>query len=325
MSQVLRQLPKQVSEKILVGLETSDDAGVYVLDEERALIQTLDFFTPIVDDPYEYGQIAAANSLSDVYAMGGVPLTVMNIVCFPMNDLPKEWLVQILRGGSDKVAESGALLLGGHTVNDETIKFGLSVTGIAHPRDITANSGARIGDRLFLTKAVGTGIVATALKRGAADEAHVRATVDSMKALNAAASRAMVSVSARSATDITGFGLLGHLFEMVSASGVAAELEFGAIPFLPGALDYARDGVNTGGGRSNQSYLGERVSFDTEIPEDARVACFDPQTSGGLLIAVHADRADALRAALEREGVAIRAEIGRITSGTPGTVHVRLS
>jgi len=325
LSQVLRQLPKQVSEKILVGLETSDDAGVYVLDDERALIQTLDFFTPIVDDPYEYGQIAAANSLSDVYAMGGLPLTVMNIVCYPMGDLPKEWLVQILRGGSDKVAESGALLLGGHTVNDETIKFGLSVTGLAHPRDITANSGARVGDRLFLTKAIGTGIVVTALKRGTADDTHVRTAIESMKTLNAAASRAMVSVGARSATDVTGFGLLGHLFEMVSASGVAAELDFAAIPFLPGTLDYARDGVNTGGGRNNRSYLGDRVTFAPDISDAARVACFDPQTSGGLLIAINEDRADDLRAALERENVAIRAEIGRIVPGPPGTVRVRHS
>lgn len=320
---MLRQLPQQVSEKILVGLETSDDAGVYALDADRALIQTLDFFTPIVDDPYEYGQIAAANSLSDVYAMGGVPLTAMNIVCFPMAEYPKEWLVQILRGGADKVTESGALLLGGHTVNDETIKFGLSVTGLAHPCQVTANSGARPGDRLYLTKAIGTGLVTTALKRGAANETHVRTAIHSMKTLNAAASRAMVRVGARAATDITGFGLMGHLYEMLSASGAAAELYLPAIPFLPGALAYAEQGVNTGGGRNNQTYLGERVQFDSGISDAARVACFDPQTSGGLLIAIPEARAADLVEALQAEGVEVRAEIGRVVEGTPGTVRVR--
>jgi selenide,water dikinase len=319
---VLRQLPKQVSDKVLVGLETSDDAGVYVLDSERALIQTLDFFTPIVDDPYEYGQIAAANSLSDVYAMGGTPLTAMNIVCFPMSDYPKEWLVEILRGGADKVAESGALLLGGHTVNDETIKFGLSVTGIAHPREITANSGARPGDCLVLTKGIGTGLVTTALKRATADPDNVLATVQSMKTLNAAAQRAMVRAGARCATDITGFGLLGHLYEVVAASGVSAELDAGTIPFLPGALRYAEDGVNTGGGRNNAAYLGDRVRFAPELPEAVRVACCDPQTSGGLLIALPEDRLPLLLAELKRESVPTRAIIGRIVAGDPGTIQV---
>lgn len=320
---MLRQLPKQVSDKVLVGLETSDDAGVYVLDSDRALIQTLDFFTPIVDDPYEYGQIAAANSLSDVYAMGGIPLTVMNIVCFPMNDYPKEWLVEILRGGADKVAESGALLLGGHTVNDETIKFGLSVTGMAHPREITANRGARVGDYLVLTKAIGTGIVTTALKRGTADPEDVLVTTQSMKTLNAAAQRAMVRAGAQCATDITGFGLLGHLFEVVDASGVAAELDASAVPFLPGTLRYAEDGVNTGGGRNNASYLGERVQFAADVSEPVRVACCDPQTSGGLLIAIPEERLLVLLDELEKERVPVRAVIGRIVAGQPGTISVR--
>ena len=319
---MLRQLPKQISDKVLVGLETSDDAGVYLLDSERALIQTLDFFTPIVDDPYEYGQIAAANSLSDVYAMGGTPLTAMNIVCFPMNDYPKEWLVEILRGGADKVAESGALLLGGHTVNDETIKFGLSVTGIAHPREITANNRARVGDVLVLTKAIGTGIVTTALKRGTADPDDVQVAIRSMKTLNAAAQRAMVRAGAQCATDVTGFGLLGHLFEMVDGSQVTAEVDAGAVPFLPGALRYAEDGVNTGGGRNNASYLGDRLRFDPAVPESVRVACCDPQTSGGLLITIPAERACTLLQELEHEGVVVRAVIGRIINGDPGTIQV---
>jgi len=320
---VLRQLPKQVSDKVLVGLETSDDAGVYLLDSEHALIQTLDFFTPIVDDPYEYGQIAAANSLSDVYAMGGTPLTVMNIVCFPMSDYPKEWLVEILRGGADKVAESGALLLGGHTVNDETIKFGLSVTGMAHPRAITANNRARVGDCLVLTKAIGTGIVTTALKRGTADPDDVQVAIHSMKTLNAAAQRAMVRAGAQCATDVTGFGLLGHLFEMVDGSQTAAEIDASAVPFLPGTLRYAEDGVNTGGGRNNASYLGDRLRFDPDVPDAVRVACCDPQTSGGLLIAIPESRVAALLDELEREAVPIRAVIGRIVAGEPATIRVR--
>jgi selenide, water dikinase len=318
---VLRRLPKQVSDKVLVGLETPDDAGVYLLDRERALIQTLDFFTPIVDDPYEYGQIAAANSLSDVYAMGGTPITVMNIVCFPMSG-NKEWLVEILRGGADKVAESGAILLGGHTVNDETIKFGLSVTGIAHPDEITAVKGALPGDDLVLTKAVGTGLITTALKRKQARDADLQAAVLSMKMLNAAAQRAMTRTGARAATDITGFGLLGHLFEMLEASEAAAELRAAAVPFLPGAVDYAADGVNTGGGKNNAAYLGDRVRFQQDVPDAVRWACFDPQTSGGLLIAVAPDRTGRLLEELEREGVAVRSIIGKVVSGAPGTITV---
>lgn len=318
---MLRQLPKHVSEKILVGLETPDDAGVYRLSGEHALIQTLDFFTPIVDDPYEYGQIAAANSLSDVYAMGGVPLTAMNIVCFPMDTCPQEWLVEILRGGLDKVSESGALLLGGHTVNDETIKFGLSVTGLAHPSEIVATKGARPGDVLVLTKCVGSGLVTTALKRQAAAAEHVDATVASMKTLNAAAARAMVKTGVHAATDVTGFGFFGHLYEMLDQSGVAAEIETGSIPFLPGALDYARDGVNTAGGRANGAFLGERVRFEPGVPEEVRIACFDPQTSGGLLIAVAPERQAELLGRLEEEGAPVRAVVGRVVEGIPGEIR----
>jgi selenide,water dikinase len=311
-----------VSEKVLVGLETPDDAGVYQIDAERAIIQTLDFFTPIVDDPYEYGQIAAANSLSDVYAMGGVPLTAMNIVCFPMDSSPKEWLVEILRGGADKVQESGAILLGGHTVNDEIIKFGLSVTGMAHPSEITAVKGARAGDDLVLTKAVGTGIVTTALKRGIASEAAVAATVDSMRTLNAAAARAMVRVGVHAATDVTGFALLGHLFEMLEASGVAANVDSRSVPFLPGALEYAAQGVDTGGGKNNRAFLGDRVALGPEVSPAAVTALFDPQTSGGLLISVAPEKTERLLAELESESVPIRAVIGRIVADTPGTIRV---
>lgn len=319
---MLRQLPKHVSEQVMVGLETPDDAGVYRLNDDVALIQTLDFFTPIVDDPYDYGQIAAANSLSDVYAMGGRPLTAMNIVCYPMDGLPKEHLVEILRGGFDKVTESGALLLGGHTVNDEIPKFGLSVTGIAHPREIVATKGARPGDCLVLTKFVGTGLVTTALKRGQAREGDVAAVVASMKTLNAAAARAMVRVGVHAATDVTGFGLFGHLFEMLDQSGVSAEIHVSGIPFLPGALEYAAEGVNTGGGRANAAFLGDRVTFDAGIAEATQVACFDPQTSGGLLIAVPHDRTAALLEQLAAENAPVAAVIGRIGDGAAGTIRV---
>ena len=319
---MLRQLPKQVSDRVMVGLETPDDAGVYRLDDDRALIQTLDFFTPIVDDPYEYGQIAAANSLSDVYAMGGEPLTAMNIVCFPMDRYPKEWLVEILRGGGDKIAESGAILLGGHTVTDETIKYGLSVTGIARPEDIKAIQGAQPGDDLVLTKAIGTGLVTTALKQGTASPEDAAAATLSMKTLNRGAARAMVRTGARAATDVTGFGLLGHLFEMLEASSAAAEVEAAAVPFLPGALDYAAAGVNTGGGLNNRSFVGDRADVDPGVPEAIRAALFDPQTSGGLLIASPAARTPELLRELEREGVTVRFVIGKVVAGEAGKISV---
>lgn len=306
-----------------MGLETSDDAGVYLMDDGRALIQTLDFFTPIVDDPFEYGQIAAANSLSDVYAMGGRPLTAMNIVCFPMGQYPQEWLVQILLGGAEKVEESGALLLGGHTVNDETIKYGLSVTGTAAREEITANSGARPGDVLVLTKALGTGLVTTALKREVAAAADIRAAIDSMKTLNAGAARAMNRTGVRAATDVTGFGLLGHLYEMMAASGTAAELEADSLPALPGALAHAAAGVNTGGGLSNARYLEPWVEFESGLDAARRVLCFDPQTSGGLLIAVPGERLQQLQEELERAGVNVRAVIGRVLAGESGRIRVR--
>ena len=320
---MLCHLPKQVSDRVLVGLETPDDAGVYLIDDERAMIQTLDFFTPIVDDPYDYGQIAAANSLSDVYAMGGVPLTAMNIVCFPMDDLDQQILVDILRGGADKVMESGAILLGGHTVKDEIPKFGLSVTGMAHPSQITAVKGALPGDVLVLTKALGTGIVTTALKRGLADEVEVAAAVESMKTLNAAASRAMVRVGVNAATDVTGFGLMGHLFEMMDFSGVRAELDASALPLLPGALRHAAAGVNTGGGKDNARYLGERAEIDPGVDPALLVNAFDPQTSGGLLMSVPEARLQMLLDALSDEAVPVRAVIGKIVAGTAGTIRVR--
>ena len=320
---VLRQLPKVTNDRVLVGIDTADDAGVYRLDDERALIQTVDFFTPILDDPYQYGQVAAANSLSDVYAMGGVPLTVMNVVCFPMDEHPKEWLVEILRGSGEKVRESGAVVVGGHTVNDETIMFGLSVTGLVHPDRITANQGALPGDDLVLTKGLGTGIVTTALKAGIASEEAIAETTESMMTLNAAAARAMVKVGVHACTDVTGFGLMGHLFEMLENSGVSAEVDTSALPLLNRALDYAREGINTGGGTKNAEYLGERVRVQGAVEEALRIICFDPQTSGGLLIAVPPDRTPRLLEELEAEGANVRAKIGQVTADPSASIYLR--
>jgi selenide,water dikinase len=255
--------------------------------------------------------------------MGGEPLTAMNIVCFPMEDLQGAVLVDILRGGADKVAESGALLLGGHTVNDPEIKFGLSVSGIAHPRRIVTLEGARPGDRLVLTKALGTGLVTTALKRGEAAPEDVAAAVASMKTLNAAASRAMLRVGVHAATDVTGFGLFGHLFEMLEASGVAAAIDAAALPLLPGALDYAARGITTAGARNSAAYLGDRVGFDPGVPEPLHAACFDPQTSGGLLMAVAPEKTAPLLAALAEEEVPVRSVIGAVREGPAGTILVR--
>jgi selenide,water dikinase len=258
--------------------------------------------------------------------MGGIPFTAMNIVCFPMDGAggaDPEWLVKILLGGADKVAESGALLLGGHTVADETIKFGLSVTGIAHPREIVATKGAKPGDYLVLTKALGTGMVTTAIKLGIVTPEHEAAAIASMTLLNAAAARAMVRVGVHAATDVTGFGLLGHLHEMLEYSGVSAELDASALPLLPGAYEYAAQGVDTGGGKATAAFLREHTTFASEVPMALRAICTDPQTSGGLLMAVPAERLERLREELEREGVNVRAVIGRVGDGPAGTVRIR--
>jgi selenide, water dikinase len=300
---------------VLIGPETSDDAGVYLLEDGRALIQTLDFFTPIVDDPFDYGQIAAANSLSDVYAMGGTPITALNIVGYPVGQISEGTLTQILVGGYEKVAEAGAALLGGHTVDDPELKYGLSVTGIADPRDITANKGARPGDDLVLTKALGTGIITQALKRGEVDARALASAVESMKRLNAAAARAMVRVGPHAATDVTGFGLLGHLYEILAASGVGAEIDARALPILPMAEEYAAQGIGTGGGRKNREYLEPNLRLHAAVSAGRQGVLFDPQTSGGLLIAVAPEKTSRLLAELEAEGVPVRAVVGKITDG----------
>ena len=307
--------------RVLVGIDTSDDAGVYLLNEETALIQTLDFFTPIVDDPYLFGQIAAANSLSDVYAMGGKPLTAMNIVTFPVCRLDAEVLLAILSGGQQKIAEAGAVMVGGHTIDDDEPKYGLSVTGTVHPSRILTNAGAQPGDALILTKAIGTGVLYTALKAELFPEGVVAAAAG-MAQLNRYAAQAMERYAVNACTDITGFGLLGHAYEMSAASGVDMEVYSGEVPLLPDAAEAANMGLVPAGAYANREYL-KAVSFDPAVPENIRDLLFDPQTSGGLFISLPAGLADALLADMKESGVEYAACIGRVSGKGTGKIHVR--
>lgn len=295
-----------------MGTETADDAGVYQLNEHIALVQTVDFFTPVVDDPYTFGQIAAANALSDVYAMGGTPVTALNIVGFPFCSLPGEVLAQILAGGQDKTTEAGVAIVGGHTIQDKEPKYGLSVTGVVSPAAIYTNTQAQIDDYLVLTKAIGTGVVATAEKAGMASEQAISEAIASMVMLNRQAAQAMCSVGCHSCTDITGFGLIGHTYEMAAGSNVAISLYADAVPLLTGALDYASMGLIPGGAYANREALGEHVSWEKEIPTELQDLFYDPQTSGGLLIAVPPEKLDKLLAALEDNGLSSVAVVGRV-------------
>jgi selenide,water dikinase len=290
LSKALEGLPSRSDPRLIVGHETMDDAGVFVLSDELALVQTVDFFAPIVDDPYLFGQVAAANALSDVYAMGGEPLTALNIVGFPSGKLPLEVLHEILRGGIEKVHEAGAFVVGGHTIIDEELKYGLAVTGRADPRRLLTNAGARAGDRLILTKPIGTALLATVAKKGELPEPELRALGDSMRALNATASRAALSVGATCATDVTGFGLLGHASHIAKLSGVTLRIFVRRVPLLPGARAAADRGVRTGGADRNFAYLEPLVDWGKSSETD-RVLMIDPQTSGGLLVALNAERA----------------------------------
>ena len=310
LSQVLRQLKAPSDPRLLVGTDTSDDAGVFLLNEETALIQTVDFFPPMVDDPYLFGQIAAANSLSDVYAMGGKPLTALNVVAWPLCKLPAEVLLQVLQGGMDKVAEAGAVLAGGHTIADNEPKYGLSVTGVCHPSRVRTNAGARPGDVLVLTKALGTGILTTAARL-------------EMFGAGVAAAQTMEGFDVHGCTDITGFGLLGHTAEVAAGSGVKICLDAKALPLLPEVLEAAAMGLIPAGAYTNRDYLGARVRFDDAVPEALRDVCYDPQTSGGLLIALREDEAPRLLRELQAAGVAAAAIIGHVTDGEGGTIDVK--
>lgn len=285
LSRALAALPHRPDPRLIVGRETFDDAGVFVLSDDIALVQTVDFFAPIVDDPYAFGQVAAANALSDVYAMGGEPLTALNIVGFPSGKLPMSVLTEILRGGQDKVHEAGALIVGGHTIIDEELKYGLAVTGRAHPHRLLTNAGAAVGDTLLLTKPLGTGLLATAAKNDRLSARERDLMLASMVQLNRDASRAALTVGAICATDITGFGLLGHANHIAKASKKTLRINVAAVPALEGAREAWLDGVRTGGAERNEQYLRELVEWGDTKDVD-RALLIDPQTSGGLLVAV---------------------------------------
>jgi selenide,water dikinase len=289
LTRVLAPLPRHDDPRLLVGRETFDDAGVIRVSDDLALVQTVDFFAPIVDDPYSFGQVAAANALSDIYAMGGEPLTAMNIVAFPEKTIPLEVLTEILRGGQDKVHEAGALIVGGHTVTDEEVKYGLSVTGRAHPDRLLTNAAAKPGDRLVLTKPIGTGILATAAKAGKLPADQLASLIASMAALNATASRAALAVGVRCATDVTGFGLLGHASHIARASKVTLRIAADRVPVLEGTREAWRSGARTGGATRNADYLRDLVAWGG-ANEETRALLVDPQTSGGLLVCVPAAR-----------------------------------
>ncbi len=298
-------------------METAADACIIRISKDIAIVQSLDFFTPIVDDPFEFGQIAAANSLSDLYAIGARPLSAMNIVCYPIKDQPEETLRQILRGGIEKIHEAGALLAGGHSVEDKEPKYGLSVTGLVHPEKFFSNSGARPGDLLVLTKPVGTGILSTAHKAGLLPPDILSRMIDVMKRLNKAASEAMKKAAANAATDITGFGLAGHALEMALASKCRLELRASKVPIFKEALEYLKMGMIPEGDYSNQNFCRKMVNISGDVDPDLLVLMFDAQTSGGLLISVPRDRIEKLQRHLQLRGEE-SAVIGSVKKGTPG-------
>ncbi|PYI56639.1 selenide, water dikinase SelD [Paenibacillus flagellatus] len=322
LAQVLRELPPGVpNPDLLVGLDTNDDAGVYRLTDELALVQTVDFFTPIVDDPYAFGQIAAANALSDVYAMGGKPLTALNIVAFPIHKLDKSILADILRGAGDKVKEAGATLVGGHSIDDNEPKFGMAVTGTVHPGRIRTNAGAKPGDRLLLTKPIGVGILTTSIKKDQLSAEEIERVTRVMATLNKTAAETMERFGVNACTDVTGFGLLGHASEMAKGSGVGLTLYRPNVPVLPRVRELAEAGFVPGGTKNNFGHVRDGVEFAESIDTIGQWILCDAVTSGGLLIAVPEAEARALLAALREAGVEAEA-IGEATADRPGTIRV---
>jgi len=303
-------------------MESLDDAGVYKLTNNLAIIQTLDFFTPIVDDPYMFGQIAATNALSDVYAMGGKPLTAMNVVCFPIKSLDISVLRDILGGGMDKMHEAGVILVGGHSVDDAELKYGLSVTGTVHPKRLVTNSGAKVGDKLILTKSLGTGIISTALKAGVVDEGTVIKFTRSMATLNGKASELMQEVGVHACTDITGFGFLGHTAQLAQNSKVGINIDTAFIPFFPEAGEFAKQGLCPAGLYRNRDFYSPCVKIASEVPIHMQDMLFDPQTSGGLLICLAPRKAERLLVRLREAGVEDAAIIGEVVSEPRGMVAV---
>jgi selenide,water dikinase len=307
-----------------VGLERADDAGVYRISDTLALIQTVDFFTPVVDDPYWFGQIAAANALSDVYAMGGVPKTAMNLVAFPVKDMDLSILRQIIQGGLDKMTEAGVVLVGGHSIEDKELKYGLSVTGFIHPDRVLTKKNLKPGDRLILTKPLGTGIVNTAIKAGLASPELVERVMRLMATLNRTAAETMARFDVHACTDVTGFGLLGHLAEMVSGSGNGVRVFSKQVPVFPEALEFASMGLIPAGAHKNREFREAMVVFDDDaVGRPLRDVLFDPQTSGGLLISVSGAQAGDLLKALGAGGIAESAEIGEVLPGSEEIIRVK--
>lgn len=319
---LLGALPAPRDPAVLVGSATSDDAAIYRLNAETALILTTDFFTPIVDDPYDFGRVAATNALSDVYAMGGTPLTALNLVGFPEEGLPASVLGDILRGGAAAAAAAGIDIVGGHTIRTDEPIYGLAVTGSVHPDRAISNAGAQAGDLLVLTKPLGLGLITTAAKRDEDTLGAIGEAIALMTTLNAGAARAMIAVGVHAATDVTGFGLLGHLRNVLVASELAAELWFDRVPLIAAALTYAEQGMAPGGTHANWRFLNDWTTYDPALSKAQQLVLADAQTSGGLLIAVAPDRADALLAALEREATPAAAVIGRVSTGQAGQMHI---
>ncbi len=319
---VLRSLPKQTNPNVLVGFDTADDAGVYQLAPDLALVQTVDFFTPIVDDPYTFGQVAATNALSDIYAMGGRPISALSIVGFPNTGRDMDVLERILQGGLSKMQEAGCAVIGGHSIGDDEIKFGYAVTGLVNPQRLWKNATASAGDRLVLTKRLGTGVISTALKKGNASAAAVDAATESMTTLNCRASEIAQRFRIHAATDITGFSLLGHAREMAAGSQVSLLIDSSRVAFLPEAIEYARQGFLPGGLRRNREFIGGCVEFSADVPEDVRSLLFDPQTAGGLLFSVAPEHAAELTRALSEGGVYC-GEIGEVIPKTHPLMRVQ--
>jgi selenide,water dikinase len=320
--QVLHQLPILNDPRVLVGLSTSDDAAVYKISDDLAVVLTVDFFTPIVDDPYTFGIIAAANSLSDIYAMGAKPVMALNIVGFPSDKLPFEVLTQILKGGSDKAKEAGIPIAGGHTIDDSEPKYGLVVMGMAHPNRIMTNSSAKPGDALILTKPIGSGIISTAMKAEVAPQEAIDEVIKVMSTLNCSAAEIMLEVGANSCTDVTGFGLLGHLYEMVYASNMGAEIFYSKVPLIKGTKELADDLIIPAGTVRNHEYLNEFIIWGEGIEYEQQMILCDAQTSGGLLISIPEEKSDKLVSYLEKSGALAAATIGRIVEDKTYMIRV---
>lgn len=303
-------------------MEGDEDAGVYKLREDLAIIQTLDFFTPVVDDPYTFGQVAVANSLSDVYAMGGKPIVAMNIICFPVNRMDISILQEILKGGLDKMREAEVLLVGGHSVEDNELKYGLSVTGTIHPEKVLTNKGARVGDKLILTKPLGTGIINTALKAGMADDRSVAQSIECMSTLNKKAAELMTEAEVHACTDVTGFGLLGHACEMIEGEDVGMVIHPSVVPLLPGTEDFAAMGLIPGGTIRNRDFRLSMIERAAEISDEKLLILFDAQTSGGLLVSVPGPKVHALLKRLHQEGVKEAAIIGEVLEQPKGKIVI---